>query len=96
MNPWAEHLGTVEIDLRTVDFTSQILACIPAEFARRHQVLPISSSPTALWITMAVPPDLEALDSLHQALQRDLTLCVSEASQIDEFIERLYGRGGSE
>ena len=96
MNPWAEHFGADEIDLRSVSFTPDLLACIPAEFVRQHRVLPISSLPTSLWISMADPSDLKTIDSLNHSVQRDLVLCVSEASQIDEFIERLYGWGGSE
>jgi type IV pilus assembly protein PilB len=91
MNPWAEHFGTDEVDLSTVDFTPELLACIPAEMARRYRVLPISNLRSELWISMADPSDPEALDSLHQSLQRELVLCISEANQIDEFIERLYG-----
>jgi len=96
MNPRAEHFGADEVDLRTVDFTPDLLASIPVQFVRRHRVLPVSSSPSALWISMADPSDLEVIDTLHQSVQRELVLCVSEASQIDEFIERLYRWGGSE
>lgn len=96
MNPWAEHLGADEIDLTSVDFTAELLACIPAEVVRRHRVLPIESIPPRLWISMADPSDLAAFDALNPIGERELILCVSEASQIDEFIERLYGWGGSE
>ena len=96
MNPWAEHLGADEVDLSSVDFTPSLLACIPAEVVRRHRVLPIDSIPPRLWISMADPSDLEAFDAINPAGKFELTLCVSAASQIDEFIERLYGWGGSE
>jgi hypothetical protein len=43
-------------------------------------------------LALADPSDLDAIDSLHDLLHRDLELCVAEASQLDEFIERLYGR----
>jgi type IV pilus assembly protein PilB len=91
MNPWAEHFGTDEVDLRRVNFTPRLLACVPGELARRYRVLPISNFHTELWISMADPSDPEALDSLHQLLGRELVLCVSEVGQVDEFIARLYG-----
>jgi type IV pilus assembly protein PilB len=94
MNPWAEHFGAEEVDLSTVDFTTELLACIPAEMARRYRVLPISNLRRELWISMADPSDPEALDSLHQLLGRELVLCVSNPSHVDEFIERLYGSEG--
>ena len=96
MTPWAAPYAAVEIDLRSVHFTPELLSCIPAEVVRRHRVLPIDSSPPRLWISMADPSDLEAFDALNPSGERELILSVSEAAQIDEFIERLYGWGGSE
>ena len=94
MNPGAEHFGAEEIDLRDVSFTPELLASIPAEFARRYRVLPISSSPLEILVALADPSDLEAIDWLHTLVQRDVALCVAYASQLDEFIGRLYGEDG--
>jgi len=96
LQSWADHFGSDVIDLRTVDFDSELMACIPTEFVRRHRVLPVLKSATALWISIAPPPSIEALDSLGQLVQREISVGFSEAAQIDEFIERLYGWGGSE
>jgi type IV pilus assembly protein PilB len=94
MNPRAVHFGAMEIDLRDVVFTPELLASIPAELARRCRVLPISISPDEFLVALADPSDLEAIESLHKLLERDVTLCVADASQLDEFIGRLYGEEG--
>jgi type IV pilus assembly protein PilB len=91
MNPRAEHFGADEIDLRNVRFTPELLACVPAEIARKYRVLPVSDSSQHLRIAVADPSDIDAIDSLNHALKRDLEMCVAEAGQLDEFIERLYG-----
>lgn len=96
MNPWAEQFGADEIDLRSVKFTPDLLACIPAEVVRRHRVLPIDCIPPRLWISMADPSDIEAFDAVNPSGERELIFSVSEACQIDEFIDRLYGWGGSQ
>jgi type IV pilus assembly protein PilB len=93
MNPRAVHFGAMEIDLRHVAFTPELLASIPAEFARRYRVLPINISPHEFLVALADPSDLEAIDSLHKLVQRDVALCVAYGSQLDEFIGRLYGDG---
>jgi type IV pilus assembly protein PilB len=95
MNPRAAHFGAMEIDLKDVVFTPELLACVPAQLARRHRVLPIRSSPDKLLLAVADPSDLDAIDSLYHSLQRDLELCVAEARQLDEFIRRLYGEAAS-
>jgi type IV pilus assembly protein PilB len=96
MNPRAAHFGAEEVDLRQVTFTPELLACVSAASARRYRVLPISSSRDKLRVALADPSDLDVIDSLHHLLQHDLELCVAEESQLNEFIERLYGREGAE
>lgn len=90
MNPRAEHFGAEEIDLRKVSFTAELLSCVPGKFARRYRVLPISSSPDELLLAIADPSDLDAIETIHQLVGRDVALCVAEAWQLDEFIARLY------
>jgi hypothetical protein len=96
MNPRATHFGAEEVDLRQVVFSPDLLACVPAASARRYRVLPISSSRDKLRLALADPSNLDAIDALHHLLHRDLELCVAEESQLNEFIERLYGWEGAE
>ena len=96
MNPRAAHFGADEVDLRQVAFTPELLACVPAASARRYRILPVSSSCEKLRLALADPSDLDAIDSLHHLLHRHLELCVAEESQLNEFIERLYGQEGAE
>ena len=95
MNPRAAHFGAEEVDLGKVQFTTELLACIPGEIARRYRVLPIRSFPEKLVLAIADPSDLDAIDSLHNLVQRDLELCVAESWQLDDFIGRLYGKEGN-
>jgi hypothetical protein len=87
----AEHFGAMEIDLKDVEFTAELLARVPAEQARRYRVLPVSSSPGRLCLALADPSDLEAINTTQRLLDVDVEVCVADAGQLDEFIERLYG-----
>ena len=95
MNPRAAHFGAEEIELRNVVFTPVLLACVPAELARRYQVLPVFSSDRLMRVALADPSDLEALDALSHFFGRPVEICVAETSQLDEFISRLYGSEGT-
>jgi Type II secretion system (T2SS), protein E, N-terminal domain len=90
----AEHFGAEEVDLRRIEFTAELLGCVPAHIARRYQVLPVSDSPALLRIAIADPSDLDAIDSLTHLLRRELELCVADESQLAEFIGRLYAPEG--
>ena len=94
MNPRAAHFGAEEVDLRQVSFTPELLARVPAEAARRFRVLPVFSSRDKLKLALADPSDLDTIDTIQKLLQRDLELCVAEANQLNDFIDRLYGREG--
>ena len=84
----------MNFDLRDVLFTPELLACISAEVARRYRVLPVFISPSDVTLAMADPSDLEAIDAIRRLLQRDVTVCIAETSQLDDFIQRLYGSEG--
>jgi hypothetical protein len=86
----AEHFGARELDLRDVQFTAELLASVPAEHARRYQVLPVSSSPGRLCLALADPSDLVAINATSELIEADLEVCVADAKQLDEFIQRLY------
>ena len=90
MNPRAMYFGAEEVDLRNVRFTEELLACVPAHLARRYRIVPVFDSPNELRIATADPSDLDAIDALSYLLRRNLELCVTEESQLDEFIARLY------
>ncbi len=87
----AREFGGEEVDLKNVHFTEKLVACIPAELARRCRVLPIVDSPDKLQVAVADPTDLESIDLLHKSIHRDIELCVADERQLDEFIAKLYG-----
>jgi hypothetical protein len=91
----AAHYGAEEVDLRNVSFPVELLNAIPAELARRCRVLPVSISPQKLKLALADPSDIEVMETIQRFVQRDLEISVAEASQLDEFIKRLYGSEGT-
>ena len=96
MNARAAHFGAEEVDLRDIAFNRELLALIPAEFARRHLILPVLDSPDRVVVAMADPSDLAAIDELHSRLQRDVEICVADESQLHEFVGRLYATEGEQ
>jgi type IV pilus assembly protein PilB len=80
-----------EIDLATVDFTPDLLRCIPKLLALKYRVLPISELGDCLCIALADPSDLDTIDTLHHVLKREVELRIADEQQIDMFLHRLYG-----
>ena len=91
MDSPAEHFGAERIDLKEVEFTQDLLAAVPGDYARRYRVLPVSTRPGVIVLALDDPSDVGSIDALHQLLNRDLEVCIADSIQLDEFIERLYG-----
>lgn len=84
--------GAEFVDLEAVNFTPELLRCVPAEIARKHRILPVFDRPGCLAIVLADPSDLHTVDILHHILQKpELEIRVAEGQQLDRFIHRLYG-----
>ncbi len=85
------------VDLSTVNFTPELLRCVPRPVARKYRALPVSQGADSLRLAIAAPPDLDAVDSLAHILKRPLEFCAADEQQLDVFLGRLYGSdaGGS-
>ena len=79
------------IDLKSVNFTPELLRCISAELARKFRVIPVLESSGRLTIALTDPSDLEAIDSLAHSLNREIQVCIADESQLGIFIQRFYG-----
>jgi len=79
------------IDLATVNFTPELLGCVPATIARRYQVLPIIEVSSHMVIALSDPSDLELIDLLFGQLRRDLQVIQADQHQIERMIHQHYG-----
>jgi hypothetical protein len=87
--------GAEHIDLTNVQFTPELLRCLPTDMARKHRVLPVRKNETQIGIATADPSDLNAIDDLVDFFHRPVEMLVADKLQLDDFIERLYGDTGA-
>ena len=85
--------GAEIINLSQVQFTPELLECLPSEAAHKYRVMPVADSPFRLAIAVADPSDLNTIDALTHIVNREMEIRVADKSQLDEFIRRHYGRG---
>ncbi len=64
---------------------------VPEEFARQHQVLPLSQTLNSLTVACVNPLDLIALDSLSRISRCEINSVVTTKADLDAAIERFYG-----
>ena len=87
----ADALGTEVIDLSEAEIPQLIVSLIPAELARRHQVLPIAIRNNVLEVALADPLALRAAEDLLFALGRELRPVIAPRNQIESLVNRYYG-----
>ncbi len=80
-------------DLRYVDLTDFRIApalfeATPMEIMQRYQFVPIEDNGEVLIVTMADPNNLPAIDEMELLLQRQIEVCVSTPSGIEEALKR--------
>lgn len=89
----SENFSQPGIELSHMIADSQTLALIPQDFARRHQVMPLSVQQQTLSIAIADPGDIIVLDQVRSLIGKRYQLQVrpAAASDISNAIDRHYG-----
>jgi len=92
MSEMSDAFGAEFVNLEKVAFVPELLRLMPARLAHQHQALPIRyfANVKCLRIAVSDPSDLVTLDSLHQTLGYEMEICVADAHQLRQFINKLY------
>jgi type IV pilus assembly protein PilB len=83
--------GVPSINLEHFNVDPAIIKIIPAETARKYQVLPLSRSGATLTIAMADPTNVFAMDDIKFMTGYNVEPVVASESAIEEAIEKYYG-----
>jgi type IV pilus assembly protein PilB len=92
----AECLGYDFIDLSVDAFDILVANRIPEEAARRYRALPIKETDGQIFVAMASPDDVFALDDVRLLTESSVVAVMAEATQLLEAIDRAYARSDIE
>jgi type IV pilus assembly protein PilB len=83
--------GVPSINLDHFEVDPAIIKIIPAETARKYQILPLSRSGATLTIAMADPTNVFAMDDIKFMTGYNVEPVVASETSLDEAIEKYYG-----
>jgi type IV pilus assembly protein PilB len=83
--------GVPSINLDHFEVDPAIIKIIPAETARKYQVLPLSRSGATLTIAMADPTNVFAMDDIKFMTGYNVEPVVASETALEESIDRYYG-----
>jgi len=89
--PGPNNFGAEHINLSEVQFTPELVRCLPAKMARELRAIPVYHNQRRMGFAVADPSDLNAIDTLTHFLKKEIEILVADEYQITIFLERLYG-----
>jgi len=87
--------GVPSINLDHFEVDPAIIKIIPAETARKYQVLPLSRSGATLTIAMADPTNVFAMDDIKFMTGYNVEPVVASEAALEDAIDRYYGSNRS-
>ena len=87
--------GVPSINLDHFEVDPAVIKLIPAETARKYQILPLSRSGATLTIAMADPTNVFAMDDIKFMTGYNVEPVVASESALEEAAERYYGSARS-
>src|SRR5262249_45329736 len=78
------------INLSDFEIPPDVLQLVPAELAKRHQLLPINRAGATLIVAMSDPSNIYAIDDLKFRTGLNIEVVVASEVAIDESIQRYY------
>ena len=86
-----ELLGYRFVDLRAIRIPAEAIEAMPKSIARKHNLVPIGEEDGVLIVAITDPFDLQAMDSMHFYLNRDVRCVLAAPDAVDEAINKYYG-----
>jgi type IV pilus assembly protein PilB len=87
--------GVPSINLTHFEVDPNVIKTIPAETARKYQILPLSRSGATLTIAMADPTNVFAMDDIKFMTGYNVEPVVASEVALEESIDRYYGTSRS-
>ncbi|HEX8952398.1 MAG TPA: type IV-A pilus assembly ATPase PilB [Polyangia bacterium] len=86
----SKQYGVPSINLSDFEISPDVLQLVPAELAKRHQLLPVNRAGATLIVAMSDPSNIYAIDDLKFRTGLNIEVVVASEVAIDESITRYY------
>ncbi|MGO9581695.1 MAG: hypothetical protein ACLP36_02705, partial [Acidimicrobiales bacterium] len=88
----AKEVGLDYVDLDRYPLNAAATSLLPQQAARRHHALAVGWKYGTPVVAVSRPDNIMVMDDLRTTIGRDIHAVVACESQIDAYIERMYGR----
>ena len=86
----AREMGMPFVDLERTPIDAFAVDSVPAELARKHNAIPLKRQDRQMWVAMANPQNIQAIDELSKATGCRIIPVVAVADKIEAAIRTHY------
>jgi type IV pilus assembly protein PilB len=86
----SKQYGVPSINLSDFEISPEVLQLIPAELAKRHQLLPVNRAGATLIVAMSDPSNIYAIDDLKFRTGLNIEVVVASEVAVEQAISRYY------
>lgn len=79
----------VEIAEQTIE--DDVISSVPRSVAYQYKVVPLYQDDLSVTVAMSDPSDLDAIDALGQALNKEVKISVADEDEIEDALKQYYG-----
>lgn len=88
--------GVKSMDLDAIEIDPEIVKIIPESLARRHRAVPFAKEEDYLFVAMADPKDLFAVEDIQLRTNINVQVFLALPDDITKCLDKAYGIGGGE
>src|SRR4051812_24748726 len=85
--------GVPAVNLAEFDIEPEVIALVPRDMAKKHQLIPMSRADNTLIVAMSDPSNLVALDDLKFLTNYNIDVVVASEAAIAEAMAKYYDTG---
>ncbi len=90
----ADHIGAEVMDLKSIEFSDELVQTVPATSARMYECIPIADWGDTLRVALADPLNLSVYDELAFLVKKEIQPVVVDPSQVIDAVDKYYGAAG--
>ncbi|MFO1459586.1 MAG: ATPase, T2SS/T4P/T4SS family [Verrucomicrobiota bacterium] len=91
----ATYFGVESVNLGDLRISDEAIALIPRHVAKKFNAIPVGQSDSgAVIVALSDPSDIDTVDGLRHAINRDVELRVTSSIDIETALNKFYGGAG--
>jgi general secretion pathway protein E/type IV pilus assembly protein PilB len=87
----AAQFGAEFIELAEHPIEDDVISSVPRSVAHQYKVVPLYQDDLSVTVAMSDPSDLDAIDALGQALNKEVKISVADEEEIEDALKQYYG-----